>query len=178
MHKKIVLFDRDGTIIVDPPDERVSSEAEIQLFPDSITALKKLADNGFSVILITNQAGIAEGQLTEDDFKRINGKVIEQLVPSGITILKTYMCPHGRDDGCTCRKPQPTMILEAARAFGLDLTKTYMVGDRLSDVLAGKNAGTKAILVKTATNKQDEAPEADFQANSLTEAVEYVVMNG
>lgn len=174
---KTVLLDRDGTVIVDPPDERVDSEEKIQLFPDSIRGLKKLADNGFEVILITNQAGISEGRINEDDFARINGKVIEMLETSGVKIRRTYMCPHGPKGGCECRKPKPTMILQAAKDFNLDLTNIYMVGDHRSDVLAGKNAGTKSILVQTATNGQDEAPEADFIAQNLTEAIDYIIGN-
>ncbi len=174
---KVVLLDRDGTVIVDPPDERVDSEEKIKLFPDSVSALKKLADNGFSVIFITNQAGIAEGRLNKDDFKRINDRVIECLSLSGVKILRTYMCPHGRNDGCECRKPKPTTILQAAKDFNLNLAYIYMVGDLRSDVLAGKNAGTKTILVRTATNVQDEAPEAEYQAQSLTAAVDYIIAN-
>lgn len=146
---KIVLLDRDGTVIVDPPDERVDREDKIQLFLDSVSALKKLADNGFAVIMITNQAGIAEGRINKDDFQRINDKVIEQLESSGIKILKTYMCPHGPDEGCECRKPKPAMILQAAKDFDLDLSNVFMAGDHRSDVLAGKAAGTKTILVSS-----------------------------
>ncbi len=172
---KVVLLDRDGTVIVDPQDERVDKEEKIQLFPDSISALKKLADNGFSVILITNQAGISEGRITEADFDRINNKVVRQLETSGVKILKTYMCPHGPNDGCACRKPKPTMILRAAKDFNLDLSNIYMIGDHRSDVLAGKSAGTKTILVQTAINVQDEAPEANYIAQNLTEAIGYIL---
>ncbi len=171
---KIVLLDRDGTVIVDPPDERVDRDDEIQLFPDSISALKKLSDNGYSIILITNQAGISEGLLDEKEFNRLNAEVIELLETSGIKVLKTYMCPHGPNDECECRKPKPTMLLRAAKEFNLDLPSTYMVGEHHSDVLAGKNAGTKTIFVSTA-NRHDEAPEADYQAQNLTEAVDIII---
>ncbi len=171
---KVVLMDRDGTVIVDPPDERVTSEANIQLFDDTIIALKKLADAGFSAIFITNQAGISEGRITQDDFERINAEVVKRLEPSGIKILKTYVCPHGPGDECDCRKPKPTMILRAAKDFDLDLANTFMLGDHRSDILAGKNAGAKTILVRTA-NVQDEAPEADFQADSLSEAADLLL---
>ena len=173
---KVVLLDRDGTVIVDPPDERVDREDKIQLFPDSISALKQLADNGFSVILITNQAGIAESRLNQEDFDRINAKVVEQLETSGVKIMKTYMCPHGPDDGCECRKPKPTMLLQAMKDFHLNPTEIFMAGDHRSDVLAGKNAGVRTILVRTA-NVQDEAPEADYQATNLTEAVDTIIAN-
>lgn len=173
---KIVLLDRDGTVIVDPPDERVTSEDKIQLFPDSISALKKLAENDFAVILITNQAGISEGRINEEEFERINQEVVRRLEESGVKILKTYMCPHAKGDGCKCRKPKPTMIFQAAKDFNLDLKKVFYGGDHRSDVLAGKAASAKTILIRTA-NHQDEAPESDFQAKDLTEAVDYIIAN-
>lgn len=171
---KIILLDRDGTVIRDPEDERVDKEEKIELFPDSIDALKYLAENNFSVILITNQAGIAEGRLNVEDFNRINSRVIEMLSPSGIKILKTYMCPHVSKDKCECRKPKPTMLLEAIKDYNLDPKDLYMVGDRESDINAGINAGTKTILVKTA-NIPVEAPQADYTALNLLDVVKYVV---
>jgi imidazoleglycerol-phosphate dehydratase/histidinol-phosphatase len=90
---KIILLDRDGTIIRDPEDERVDKEEKIELFPDSIEALSYLAKNDFSVILITNQAGIAEGRINVEGFNKINNKVIEMLSPSGIKILKNIYVP-------------------------------------------------------------------------------------
>ena len=171
---KIVLLDRDGTVIVDPPDKRVDREEKIKLFPDSIEALKYLADNNFEVIFITNQAGIAEGRLNTEDFHRIHNKVLEMLSPSGVKVLKTYMCPHGPEDNCECRKPKPTMILEAVKEFNLDPKNVYIVGDRLSDINAGINAGVKTILVKTASEAV-VAEQANHTAPTLLDAVKYVV---
>jgi len=171
--KKIIFLDRDGTIIFDPEDERVDREDKIKLFLDSIEALKYLADNNFSVVLITNQAGVAEGRINLQDFDRINNKVLEMLAPSGIKILKTYVCPHSPEDKCECRKPKPTMILEAAKEFGIDLAKSYMVGDRESDILAGINAGIKTVLVKTA-NKPVKVKEATYTTLTLLDAVKYI----
>jgi D-glycero-D-manno-heptose 1,7-bisphosphate phosphatase len=173
----IIFLDRDGTIIKDPLDERVDKEEKIELFSDSIEALKYLHDNNFAVIIITNQAGISEGRIDEEDFNRIHNKVLEKLAPSGVTILKTFMCPHGPHDGCVCRKPKPKMLLDAAEEFGIDLSKIYMVGDNVSDIDAGINAGTKTILVETATNKKMEAPQATYTAATLLDAVKFVVGN-
>lgn len=174
---KVVLFDRDGTLIIDPPDERVTNEDKISLFRDSIPALSLLAKNGYQVIIITNQAGISEARISISDFERINTEVIRRLTQSGVTILNTFMCPHGPYDACECRKPKPKMILDAARDYGLDLSKTYMVGDHRSDVLAGKAAGAMGILVETA-NRQDSAPEAKYVAKDLTAAIEYIIRQG
>jgi D-glycero-D-manno-heptose 1,7-bisphosphate phosphatase len=173
---KAVFLDRDGTVIPDPPDERVDTIEEVQLFPDSIEALKLLADNGFNAIFITNQAGIAEGLLNEQDFERLNNAVLERLKPSGLKFLKTFMCPHSPNDNCECRKPSPKMILDAAKEFGVDLSNSYMIGDRPSDIMAGVNAGTKTILVKTA-NVPVSSEEATYTAPNLLDAAKYVVNN-
>ncbi len=172
----IVFLDRDGTVIIDPPDERVDKESKIKLFPDSIKALAYLAGHNFAVIFITNQAGIAEGRLNLDGFQRIHGKVLEMLAPSGVKVLETYVCPHSPNDGCDCHKPKPTLLLQAARDFKIDLAGSYMIGDRQSDVLAGVNAGMKTILVKTA-NVPVTSAEADYTAPNLLDAVKYVVNN-
>ncbi len=170
-------MDRDGTVIVDPLDERVDREDKIQLFNDSIESLKYLDDHNFAVIFITNQAGIAEGKITIEDFERINTKVQELLSPSGVKILKTVICPHIDKDKCDCRKPKPKMILEAAEEFGIVLANSYMVGDHVSDIEAGINAGTKTVLVQTATNEKVTAEQATFTAHDLLSAVKYIVSN-
>ena len=87
---KVIFFDRDGTLVIDPPDLRVDSIDKVSLFPDTLQALKLLADNDYSVVIITNQAGIAEGLLDEAKFWEIQNKVIDLLKPSGIKVLKTY----------------------------------------------------------------------------------------
>lgn len=171
----IVFLDRDGTIIKDPLDERVDREDKIELFPDTIEALKYLADNDFSVVIITNQAGISEGRINVEDFHRIHNKVLEMLALSGVRILKTFMCPHGPNDGCDCRKPKPKMLLDAAKEFNVDLANTFMVGDNLSDIDAGINAGTKTILVETATNKKVVAEQSTYSVPNLLDAVKYIV---
>lgn len=170
---KVVLLDRDGTIIVDPPDERVDSIAKIQLFPDTIEALAHFYEHGFVGILITNQAGIAEGRITESEFAEIHQVALDMLVPSQFQILKTYMCPHGPSDACACRKPNPKMILDAARDFGFEPSEVYMVGDRKSDIDAGRAAGTKTVLVETA-NVRVVVPEATYTAPNLLDAARYI----
>ena len=171
---KIILLDRDGTVIRDPEDERVDTEEKIELFPDSIEALQLLKDNGFGVIVITNQAGIAEGKITVQDFERIHAKALEMLSPSGVEVIRTYVCPHAPEDQCECRKPKPKMILDALKEYGLSASEMYMVGDRISDIEAGSAAGTKTILVETA-NVAQTAPQATYTASNLLEAVQYVI---
>jgi D-glycero-D-manno-heptose 1,7-bisphosphate phosphatase len=174
---KVVFLDRDGTVIVDPPDLRVDKTEKIVLFDDSIAALRYLAANNFAVVFITNQAGISEGLLTEAEFWQIHDEVLKRLAPSGITVLKTYMNNEAGTNPTPWKKPGPKMLLQAAEDFDLKLSQIYMVGDRQSDILAGINAGCKgSILVKTA-NEHVESPEATYVAPSLLDAVQYVVAN-
>lgn len=171
---KAVFLDRDGTINVGVPTyERVDSLEKVQLLPNTLEALRMLANLDYSVFLITNQAGIAEGLITLEEFEEINNKVLRLIAPSGITILKTYLCPHGEDSACECRKPKPTLLLDAAKEFDIDLPNSWFIGDRPSDVMTGVNAGTETILVKTGVPTV-ESDEATFTAPSLLEAVQYI----
>jgi imidazoleglycerol-phosphate dehydratase/histidinol-phosphatase len=175
---KVVFFDRDGTIIQDPVDERVDSEDKIELFPDSIEALHYLADNEFAIVLITNQAGIAEGRITEEKFWSIHNEVLARLAPSGIKILKTYMNGEVGPNASQWHKPGPKMLLQAADELSLNLNEIYMVGDKQTDVEAAINAGCRgSILVKTARNEVVESPDAVYSAPNLLEAVRYIVAN-
>lgn len=176
---KVVLLDRDGTVIVDPPDLRVDKVEKIELFPDSIEGLKYLADNDFAVILITNQAGIEEGRLTEEEFWQIHNEVLRRLQPSGVKFLKTYMNGEmKRHDNSDWRKPGPKMLLQAAKDFDLDLAQIYMVGDAQTDIQAALNAGCKGgILVETATGEKVVSLDAIYSAPSLLDAAKYIVSN-
>ncbi|MEK7599806.1 MAG: HAD-IIIA family hydrolase [Patescibacteria group bacterium] len=175
---KVVFLDRDGTIIQDPLDERVDSVDKIELFQDSIKALKYLADNDFGVVLITNQAGIGEGRISEDEFWAVHNEVLNQLSPSGVKFIKTYVGELEGANASEWRKPSPKMLLQAAEDLDLDLKDIYMVGDNQSDVEAGINAGCKgSILVKTARNKVVESPNATYSAPNLLDAAEYIVKN-
>jgi D-glycero-D-manno-heptose 1,7-bisphosphate phosphatase len=170
---KAVFLDRDGTLIVDPPDFRVDRIAKLHLFPDVFKAMKKLAELEYEVFIVTNQAGIAEGRLSEDDFKRLNDVFIELIEPTGVRVRKTYYCPHAESAKCACRKPLPKLFFDASREFEIDLKHSWSIGDRESDIEAGKAAGTQTILVKTG-NRPVESSKADHVAADILEAVEYI----
>lgn len=173
---KAVLLDRDGTIIVEPPGERLLDMEQAILEPAALEAFKIFADLDLKIIFITNQAGIGEGLLDPKKFEQLNGVVIQKLIPSGAQIIRTYMCPHTPADKCSCRKPKPQMLLKAAKDFDLDLSQTFMIGDRLSDIEAGINAGTKTILVKTGFHDV-ESPEATYTAKDLIDAAKFIANN-
>jgi D-glycero-D-manno-heptose 1,7-bisphosphate phosphatase len=171
---KAVFLDRDGTINVGiPVYERVDGVGKLELIPTVMDALSQLASLDYGVFLITNQAGIAEGLITEADFENINNELLRMIAPSGIKIIKTYYCPHGENSTCECRKPKPKMILDAAKEYSIDLKSSWMIGDRPTDVVTGINAGTKTILVLSGSAK-DKLLVADYTAPTLLDAIEYI----
>lgn len=171
---KAVFLDRDGTVTVGTPTiERVDSPDKAKLLPNILEALKLLATLDYKVFFATNQMSLAEGRITEAEFHTINDKILGLIAPSGITITETYFCPHAPQDGCDCCKPKPGMLLEAAEKYDIDLSKSWMVGDRPSDVETGVNAGTKTILVKSGVPTV-ESDQATFTAMTLLEAVRYI----
>lgn len=171
---RAVFLDRDGTVNYGVPRyERLDSVDKIELLPNSIEALKLLATLDYLVFFVTNQAGLAEGLITRDDFDTINNRVLELIAPSGVTITETYVCPHADDSDCECRKPKPKLLKDAAEKYDIDLANSWMIGDRVSDVMTGVNAGTKTILVKTGVPTVESA-ETTLTCPSLLEAIQYI----
>ncbi|MFR9523557.1 MAG: HAD family hydrolase [Rikenellaceae bacterium] len=143
---KAVLLDRDGTINVD--HGYLHDPALLELLPGVEEALTKLTELGYLLILITNQSGIGRGYFTEDKYLEFNQALISALEQRGIKIAATYMCPHAPEEDCTCRKPNPYMALRAIEDFGIEAAKSYMFGDKTSDVECGEAAGLTSRLIK------------------------------
>ena len=170
---RAVFLDRDGTINVGIPRiQRVDSVEKVELLPKVIEGLSLLTTLEYAVFFVTNQAGIAEGLITRADFDMINERTLELVAPSNIKILDTYVCPHSAQDNCDCLKPKPGMLLEAAKKYDIDLSESWMVGDRLSDVKTGINAGTKTILVLS--GEPVESPEATYTAPDLLDTIQFI----
>ena len=121
---KAVLIDRKGILIVDPPFDRVDAISKVSLLPHTIRGLSILAANGFSILIITNQTNIAQNRITMEEFWQINEHILGLLRPSGVKVLKTYVCPHNSTDICECRKPKPLMLEKAIKESGLDRSQT------------------------------------------------------
>ncbi len=132
--------------------EYVKNWKEFEFLPGAIDALKFLTKNEYEIIIISNQAGIGRGLMTEEDLKEIHGKFLEVCKKEKINIKGIYYCPHDWDDGCFCRKPKPGMLFKAASDYHFDLTKTIFIGDDRRDEQAGKAADCKAILLKDGQN--------------------------
>lgn len=146
--KKVIFLDRDGVINKKAPKaEYVKSWDEFEFIPGSIEAMTLLAQNGYKIFIISNQAGIARGAMTEQDLEKIHENMEKELEKHNVKIQKIYYCPHGWNEGCECRKPKPGMLFQAAREYDLDLSKSLFIGDDERDLHAGHAAGCRTILV-------------------------------
>lgn len=146
--RKVLFLDRDGTLNAKAPKANYIKTPEAFVFlPGAVDALATLQKRGFELYIISNQAGIARGAMTEDDLSLINKKMLETLKKHGVEIRDMYYCPHGWDDGCDCRKPKPGMFFRAAREHDIDLSRACFVGDDERDKEAGKAAGLRTIIV-------------------------------
>lgn len=143
-----VILDRDGVLNERPPKaEYVEGPDQFAWLPGAREALRRFQEEGWRVIVVTNQAGIARGMMTEEDLHRIHRQMHRQARAAGGRIEAVYYCPHGWDEGCDCRKPRPGMLLRAQRDFHLDLTRTFFVGDDERDAEAARAAGSPWALV-------------------------------
>lgn len=143
-----VILDRDGVLNRKPPRAQyVRSWAEFEWLPGAKEALQRLKAAGFRTIVVSNQAGVARGAMTEADLLEIHRRMTREVVRSGGGIEAVYYCPHNWEDGCECRKPRPGMLFQAQRDFNLDLSRTPFVGDDERDAQAAEAAGCPSILL-------------------------------
>ncbi len=146
---KGVFLDRDGTLIHDRPGHYLSEPGKLKLYKDTIPALRLLRGLGFKLFVVTNQSGIARGYFTDKTARAINMRLETLLRKAGAPISETAYCPHGPDDGCRCRKPAPLMGKRLAKKHNIDLRRSFMIGDKISDVKFGANLGLRTILVRS-----------------------------
>jgi len=146
--QKYIILDRDGVINKKAPKAKyIKSWDQWEWLPGAKDAIKLLTENNYSIILITNQAGIARGMMSEKDLDLIHNSMNKEINIIGGKITKIYYCPHGWNEGCECRKPNPGMLFNAQRDYNFDLTETFFIGDDIRDEEAGIKAGCKTILV-------------------------------
>lgn len=144
--QKLLFLDRDGTIIVDK--NYMHDPNEIEFLNGAIDALQSFISDGFKLYVITNQSGIGRGFFQEEDMHAVHQKMNELLAKEQIKIEDYLFCPHAPEDNCDCRKPSPKLINEVLNKYqNVDLLNSYMIGDKVSDVEAGENAGIKGILL-------------------------------
>ncbi|QEK12885.1 D-glycero-beta-D-manno-heptose 1,7-bisphosphate 7-phosphatase [Crassaminicella thermophila] len=145
MTKRAVFLDRDGTLIVD--HGYIHKPSQVELLPGVIEALIKLKTFGFELIIISNQSGIGRGFFTKKEVDHVNQHLYNLLISHKIKLTGIYYCPHHPDDKCTCRKPEPGLLLQALSEHKIDAKKSYFVGDKLTDVQAAIAAGVQPVLL-------------------------------
>ena len=193
---KAVFLDRDGVVneliyyqeqgIVDSP----FTAEQFRLLPGVGEAIRRLNEAGYKVILASNQPGIAKGNMSEENFQKIRQKMKGKLAEAGAFLDGEYYCfhhPEAKVDrfraNCGCRKPEPGLLLQAAKDMGIDLSKSWMIGDGLTDIKAGKRAGTRTILLgrvkcELCRLMDEEGARPDAITANLKEAVQFILKQG
>jgi len=175
---RAVFLDRDGTIIEER--EYLSDPAGVVLYPGVAPALRQLQDAGLLLFIVTNQSGIGRGYYTLEDMVAVNQRVQELLAQEGVAIRKVYFAPEAPEQPSRGRKPSPQFLFDARDEFNLDLARSYFIGDKLSDVECGWNAGVRmSLLVRTGygadAEKQLTEPSRCFCSDTLAQAVAWIL---
>jgi histidinol-phosphate phosphatase family protein len=173
-----VFLDRDGTIIADMG--YLADAGQARLLPGAAGAIRRLNQQGFLATVVTNQSGIARGLLSRNDYQIIERRVDELLQAEGARLDGHYFCPHLPEltGPCDCRKPGVLLYRQAAEQFGIDLTGSWWVGDRLRDVLPAEAFGGQGILLPTGSGEaeaQNEKTHRFVKAKNLAAAVELIL---
>ena len=147
---KTVFLDRDGVINRNPPNMGyVRRWSEFSFIPNARKAIRELTQNGYRIIVVTNQSGIGRGLFTEDSLRDIHARMVSEIVAAGGKIDAVYYCPHHPEAGCECRKPKPGMLTRAVREHNIELSSAYLIGDSTTDIEAGRSVGAQTLLVLT-----------------------------
>lgn len=161
-----VFLDRDGTLILDK--DYLHKPEEVEYFPGALEAMKRLQDAGFVLVMVTNQSGVGRGYFTMQDVENVHAKIRADLAALGVTLAAIYTAPEAPDQPSRGRKPSPAFLHDARDAFGLDLARSYMIGDKFIDLEAGWNAGVKrSLLVRTGYGAKVEKKEAAQLKNAV-----------
>ncbi len=163
---RAVFVDRDGTIMHDA--DYCSDPKQVQIFDGAAAALRRLKNAGYKIIVVTNQSGIGRGFFTEQQYRAVEAEILRQL-GNGL-IEATYFCPDAPGQQSKCRKPAPGMVLQAAQDHDIDLSRSFLIGDKEIDAECAHNAGVRAIRVRTGFDKMTDGSSADWVAEDLPAA--------
>ena len=168
---KAVFLDRDGVIneVLSDRVKYVNKPQDLYFLPSVKKAIKELHEAGYLLFVITNQGGVGLGYMTDQDLIDIHDKMVYELEKSGGKITEVKACVHHPHSGCACRKPKPGMILDLVKQYNIDVSKSYMIGDREVDLEAGNAAGLKSLMVS------DQSDLAVQSFEDLGEAAEWII---
>jgi D-glycero-D-manno-heptose 1,7-bisphosphate phosphatase len=171
LSRPAIFLDRDGTLIEDV--HYCKDPGLVRVLPGVIASLRTFKAKGFQNVIITNQSAIGRGWMTLEEYEAVHARTME-LLGAGL-IDAAYHCADSPDVPSTHRKPAPGMVFTAATDLGLDLHRSWFIGDKPIDVGCGNAAGTRSILVLTGRGTREQGAEADFIANDLAEATEFIL---
>jgi D-glycero-D-manno-heptose 1,7-bisphosphate phosphatase len=185
-----VFIDRDGTLTEEVG--YINHPSRLRLYPWSAQAINALNQHGLKTIVVTNQAGIARGYFNEDLVTQVHQKLCAEMSREGARLDAIYYCPHHPSVGeapyrqdCNCRKPKPGMLYRAVQEFGIDLSRSFVIGDRYGDVELARNAGARSIFVLSGYGlgeyeyqRQNWRVQPDWIAQNLLEATEIIFSHG
>jgi histidinol-phosphate phosphatase family protein len=169
-----VFLDRDGTVIEDA--DYPQDPTRVRPLPGAVEALRTLRAAGLRLVLVSNQSGLGRGYFSEREAEAVHTEVVRQFATRGVAFDGAYYCPHAPEAACACRKPEPGLLLQAARDLGLDLARSYMIGDRPSDVEAGRRVGAATILLAPSPAAPQAGADlgADLLASDWDTVVRYI----
>ncbi|TFB10729.1 D-glycero-beta-D-manno-heptose 1,7-bisphosphate 7-phosphatase [Candidatus Marinimicrobia bacterium MT.SAG.3] len=176
-NKKILFLDRDGVINVEP-EGYITDWSDFEFLPGALDTIKRATDEGYRIIIISNQSAIGRGMCSKEKIDEIMSNMVETVEAHGGKIEDIFYCPHTPEDMCKCRKPKPDLFFQAAEKYNIKLTNTWFVGDKLTDVAVAMRVGTKPILISGGKPVPDISVTEDDAAavvNNLSEAFEYLL---
>jgi D-glycero-D-manno-heptose 1,7-bisphosphate phosphatase len=168
--KPALFVDRDGTLMEEV--DHCCDPEQVRAYPGAAEELRRARMLGWKAIIVTNQSGIGRGYFTREQFESVQRELLRQL---GDAIDASYMAPDHPDNPSPRRKPAPGMLLEAAAEHGIDLTRSWMIGDKAIDIECGRNAGVRTILVETGYGKNVSGCNPDYTTPTVTEAIRIAV---
>jgi D,D-heptose 1,7-bisphosphate phosphatase len=183
MSYRAVFLDRDNTLVYDPG--YLSNPLEVRLLDGVIEGLSILTKAGFRLVIVTNQAGIARGYFNESAVSAVNNEAMRQLAQAGVSIDAAYYCPYHPEgivepfnQNHPDRKPNPGMLLRAAKDLNIDLTRSWMIGDRVHDSEAGKRAGCRTVRILSSEKQPlEDDSTTDFFCFNMVEAANMIMAN-
>jgi len=172
-----IFLDKDGTVVEDVPYN--VDPAKLRFTRGAVDGLRLMAEHGFLLVLVSNQSGIARGYFDEAALTRLQVHLERMLLASGLRLAGFHYCPHAPQAACACRKPAPGLLIQAAAALGIDLARSWMIGDRRSDIEAGRRAGCRTVQLGPGGPGDDDETfarsEPDFRCADLLEAARHVI---
>ena len=169
---RAVFLDRDGVINRKAPEgEYIAKWDEMRFLPGTFASVSALSRAGFQIIVVTNQRGVALGKVCLKDLQEMHKRMKAHFSRRSALITDVYFCPHDIWEDCSCRKPKPGLLLQAAEEHALDLPSCWMIGDAASDIEAGRNAGCRTVWILPAEAPQRNDLQADLRAPHLPSAV-------